>query len=167
LLKAWSNSDPRGQVLDALRPFTAQLEGLNVDSVGVGHYMAQHLRDYGLPVNEVNVGSSPSDSEKYANLKAELFWGLRLRAESGDIAGLVDEKTISQLAGIRYRHNSRGQIMIESKEEARKRGVKSPDRAEAVMLAFADTGRTGPDIHFFDFDSPLALRPRVRLLSKW
>src|SRR5260370_42669700 len=80
LLKAWSNSDPRGQVLDALKPFKAQLEGLNVDSVGVGHYMAQHLRDYGLPVNEVNVGSSPSDSEKYANLKAELFWGLRLRA---------------------------------------------------------------------------------------
>jgi len=28
--------------------------------------------------------------------------------------------------------------VIESKEEMRKRGVKSPDRAEAVMLAFAD-----------------------------
>jgi len=31
----------------------------------------------------------------------------------------------------------RGQVVIESKEEARKRGVRSPDRAEAVMLAFA------------------------------
>jgi hypothetical protein len=30
------------------------------------------------------------------------------------------------------------QVQIESKEEARKRGVKSPDRAEALMLAFAD-----------------------------
>ncbi len=30
--------------------------------------------------------------------------------------------------------------MIESKEEARRRGVKSPDRAEALMLAFAPEG---------------------------
>jgi hypothetical protein len=57
---------------------------------------------------------------------------------SGDLAGLTDEKTIAQLTAIRYSHNSRGQIVIESKEDARKRGVKSPDRAEAVMLAFAE-----------------------------
>lgn len=38
---------------------------------------------------------------------------------------------------IRYRHSPRGQVVIESKEEMRRRGVKSPDRAESVMLAFA------------------------------
>ena len=52
------------------------------------------------------------------------------------IAGLKDEKTICQLASIRYRHNARGQVMIEGKDDARKRGVKSPGRAEALMLAF-------------------------------
>jgi hypothetical protein len=81
---------------------------------------------------------SPRDKEKYSNLKAELYWQFRERASSGDLAGLTDEKTIAQLAGIRYSHNSRGQIVIESKQDARKRGVKSPDRAEAVILAFAD-----------------------------
>jgi len=85
----------------------------------------------------INVGESPHDSEKYANLKAELYWGLRMRAQAGDLIGYLDEKLVGQLAGIRYKHNARGQIVIESKEEARKRGVKSPDRAEAVMLAFA------------------------------
>jgi hypothetical protein len=50
----------------------------------------------------------------------------------------VDEKAIAQLTGIRYRHNSRGQVEIESKDNARKRGVKSPDRAEAIILAFAE-----------------------------
>ena len=44
------------------------------------------------------------------------------------MSSIDDETSISQLAGIRYRHNPRGQIQIESKEEARKRGVKSPDR---------------------------------------
>jgi hypothetical protein len=139
LLRAWSNRDPRGDVLAALLPFKGQIQKLNVDSVGIGYYMAQHLRDHGLPVSEINVGEAPCDKEKYFNLKAELYWSLRLRVQSGDIGGLAEERAIAQLAGIRYSHNSRGQIVIESKEDARKRGVKSPDRAEAVMLAFAET----------------------------
>jgi hypothetical protein len=71
-------------------------------------------------------------------LKDQLYWGLRQRFEDGDVAGLDDDLMISQLASIRYSHNSRGQVVIESKKEARERGVKSPDRAEALMLAFAD-----------------------------
>jgi phage terminase large subunit len=161
--KAWSDPDPRGGLLAALQPFKAQLQGIRVDTVGIGHYLAQHLRDHGFPVIDVNVGSAASDPEKYYNLKAELYWRLRLRAESGDLAGLTDEMTISQLAGIRYRHNSRGQIMIESKEDARKRGVKSPDRAEALMLAFAKV-QLGA---FIDFIDPPWTRPRPRMIGKW
>jgi len=133
----WREPDPRGEVVAALAPYRDRLIVLNVDSAGIGYYMAQHLRDQGLNVREVNVGESPSDGEKYRNLKAELYWGLRMRFQSGDVGGLVDDLAISQLASIRYGHNSRGQVQIESKDDARKRGVKSPDRAEAIMLAFA------------------------------
>jgi hypothetical protein len=59
------------------------------------------------------------------------------RVAKADIAGLTDERTISQLASILYEHDARGRVAIENKDDARKRGVKSPDRAEAVMLAFA------------------------------
>jgi phage terminase large subunit len=138
LLQAWVGQDPRGDVLSALMPFKGRLQTVNVDSVGIGYYMAKHLKDQGVQVREVNVGEKARDAEKYANLKAELYWGLRARAQEGDLAGLTDERAIAQLAGIRYGHNSRGQIVIESKDEARKRGVKSPDRAEALMLAFAE-----------------------------
>ena len=137
LLRAWARSDPRGDLLAALAPYKSQLRGVNVDSVGIGNYFAQHLRDQGLPVREINVGSAALDVGKYSNLKAQIYWGFRLRAQSDDFAGLTDDRTIAQLAGIRYHHNSRGQIVIESKDEARKRGVKSPDRAEAVILCFA------------------------------
>jgi phage terminase large subunit len=137
LLRAWAGRDPRGDVLAALLPNNTQLAKVNVDTVGIGYYMAQHLKDHGLPVVEVNVGAAAQDSEKFANLKAQLYWGLRMRAQSGEITSLNDERAIAQLASIRYNHNARGQIVIESKEDARKRGVKSPDRAEAVMLAFA------------------------------
>jgi phage terminase large subunit len=145
-LKEWSGPDPRGDVLAALLPFRGRLETINVDSVGIGYYMAQHLKDHGLPVREVNVGETPHDTEKFSNLKAELYWGLRERVQKGDLAGLTNERAIAQLAGIRYKHNSRGQIVIESKEDARKRGVKSPDRAEAVMLAYARISRTNEGV---------------------
>jgi phage terminase large subunit len=159
LLRSWARPDPRGDVLAALLPFKSRLKSINVDAVGIGYYMAQHLKDDRLPVKEVNVGEAARDGEKYSNLKAEIYWQFRQRALSGDLAGLSDEKTIAQLAGIRYAHNSRGQIVIESKADARKRGVKSPDRAEAVILAFGDTG---PKFGILDFYEEEAKKVRAK-----
>lgn len=136
-LEAWADPDPRGKVAAALSAYRDRLEWVNVDSVGIGYYLARHLADLGYPVRDINVGAPSTDPEKYANAKAEIYWGLRMRFQAGDVAGLTDEKAISQLAGILYAHNARGQVVIESKDQARKRGVKSPDRAEALMLAFA------------------------------
>ncbi len=135
--QAWTQPDPRGEVLAALMPWKQRLESVNLDSAGIGYYMGKHLEDEGYPVDFVNVGERPGDPEKYVNLKAELYWGLRMRLQEGAMTGLTDDKTIAQLTSIRYQHNARGQVVIESKENARKRGVASPDRAEAIMLAFA------------------------------
>ena len=136
--KSWMQADPRGEVVAALKQYEGRIEVINVDSAGIGWNMYTHLNDLFPGIaHPINVGESSHDPEKYANLKAELYWGLRMRAQAGDLTGYLDEKLIGQLAGIRYKHNARGQIVIESKEDARKRGVKSPDRAEAVMLAFA------------------------------
>lgn len=137
----WSIPDPRGEVVAALRPHT--FEKVNVDSIGIGYYMARHIEDAGYTVVDVNVGESPRDKEKFSNMKAELYWGLRERFEDGDVHGIDDDLLISQLTGIKYKHNARGQIVIESKDDARKRGVSSPDRAESLMLAFAEVGITG------------------------
>ena len=163
-LKSWPNADPRGEIVYALREAEAwyraelvkrgindedalnmlcKFETVNVDSCGVGYYLARHLEDQGFPVSDINVGEAPNDPLRYYLLKAECYWGLRLFFSDGAVSGLTDELAISQLAGIRYKPNSRGQIVIESKEDARKRGVKSPDRAEAIMLAFANSRTHG------------------------
>jgi phage terminase large subunit len=77
--------------------------------------------DLDYPVRLVNVGQSSSDGERYANKKAEFYWGLRMRFQAEGVAGLTDERTISQLASILYEHDASGRIVIESKEDARKR----------------------------------------------
>jgi len=80
---------------------------------------------------------SAADRERFANARAEWWWGLRSRFESGDIDIDGDEELVEQLANIKYKVNSRGQILIESKDDMKKRGRKSPDRGDALMLAFA------------------------------
>lgn len=136
--QAWPISDPRGEIVSILNKYKPVLSAVNVDAVGIGWYVYKHLEELKFPANPIIAQGPTSDSEKYKDEKAEFYWGLRLRFQDGDISGLTDEKTIGQLASIRYKHNARGQVEIESKEDALKRGVKSPDRAESIMLAFAD-----------------------------
>ena len=144
-LQSWTKPDPRGEVLAALEQFRGRLRLVNLDTAGIGYYFGKHLEDAGLPVKHINVGSAPSSPSKYANLKAEAYWGLRLRFQEGDIAGLKDERAVGQLAGILWDTNPLGRIVIESKDDARKRGVKSPDRAEAIMLCYLE-GVTAGDL---------------------
>lgn len=135
---ATAEPDPRGPVIAFLNPYKANLRSVQVDSIGIGYNFGLHLRDQGFPVNNVNVGeTAPYNPERFANMKAELYWGLRETFRNGEVAGLTDDTTISQLATIRYEYTPQGKVKIESKIDARKRGVKSPDRAEALMLAFA------------------------------
>jgi hypothetical protein len=135
----WTKPDPRGDVLQFLGQYSRELGNVNCDSIGMGYYFALHLIDNGLPVNMVNVAESPSD-ERFRDLKAELYWNLRKRFEDGEISGLKDERTVSQLSGILYKDNARGKTEIESKEDMRKRGARSPDRAEGLVLANASQG---------------------------
>src|SRR5271169_3747518 len=141
---ATAEPEPRGRVLAFIAPYKPQLISVNVDAIGIGYNFGLHIRDHGYPVNNVNVGeAAPFNPERFQNMKAELYWALRERFERGEIAGLTDETTISQLATIRYVYTPQGRVKIESKDDARKRGVKSPDRAEALMLCF---GRIRPGI---------------------
>jgi hypothetical protein len=138
--QAWPQADPRGSVLAALRAYQAKLDLVNVDSVGLGWGMYLHLRDHlGDCVKPVNVGESPTnkvrtDTVKFRNLKAELYWNARDWLRDGMVSGL-DRRSVSQLASIRYSHDHAGRVEIEAKDKARARGVRSPDWAESTVLA--------------------------------
>jgi len=134
---AFSEADPRGRVVRVL----GQLQKLGrplrvvVDSVGVGHNFATHLLDQGFEVYRFNAGFSSRDPERFVNLKAETYWGLRDRMEQGQLCQLRDDETEAQLSTILYRATPSGKTEIESKDDARKRGQRSPDRAEALAMA--------------------------------
>ena len=53
----------------------------------------------------------------------------------------ADSDLVGQLAALRYTFNSLGQVVMESKEEMRRCGVASPDKADALMMAFLSNRR--------------------------
>jgi len=141
IVAQWASAAPETVAWDEceqfLRQYKPRLDEVNVDYAGLGVGLALQLDRKGYQVNRVNVGEAPRDSSRYFLLKAELYWGLRERFKAGEVNGLTDEKTMSQLATLRYAINARKQVVMETKDAMLKRGVKSPDRAEATMLAFA------------------------------
>ena len=107
-----------------------------IDEVGIGAGVVDRLREQGYHVQGVNVGMAAQDSEHYANLRAEAFWDLHNLFLRGDVTIPPDGELVGQLAGLRYTFNSLGRVVMESKEEVRRRGGASPDKADAMMLAF-------------------------------
>ncbi len=117
---------------------------VRVDSIGVGAGVVDRLKEQGVPgVTGINVAQRATNPEHFANLKAELYDGLRERFQQGRIRIPNDQKLISELASIRYYFTSSGQTRLEDKDELRGRGQPSPDLADALMLAFAHSPRRG------------------------
>ncbi|HVB58542.1 MAG TPA: hypothetical protein VNE63_19235 [Candidatus Acidoferrales bacterium] len=81
-----------------------------------------------------NLGDN-DPARRFVNRRAQFNQALADALECDLVEGLTDEATIGQLAGILYELDSQGRIKIESKVEARARGVLSPDRADVLMLA--------------------------------
>jgi phage terminase large subunit len=107
-----------------------------VDVIGMGAGVVDRLKELGYDVIGVNVAESASNTEQFQSLRSEIYWGLRERFRDKAISIPNDDTLIGQLANIKYGYNSRGQTIIESKDEMKKRGLKSPDMADALALAY-------------------------------
>ena len=126
-----------GYVVRAMRETDA--EQANVDGDGLGAGVFDRLVEQGVAAEEMRAGFASLDSEQFLNKRAEWWWGLRERFEQDGVdLDPDDEELAADLAEVRYKINSRGQIQIESKEEMRKRIGRSPDKGDALAMAFGE-----------------------------
>ncbi len=84
-----------------------------------------------------NGGTSPSDGGRYLNARAEAYWRLREKLEAGEIALPPDEKLMDELLATRWRPTPEGKVRIEAKDDLKARLGRSPDKADAVVMAVA------------------------------
>lgn len=111
-----------------------------VDVIGIGAGVVDRCQELGLPVVGVNVAESPSVEERYNRLRDELWFEARNWFAARDCAMPEDEDLIAELTLPTYKILSSGKIQVESKEDMKKRGVQSPDLADAFCLTFARGG---------------------------
>lgn len=109
-----------------------------VDSVGLGAGVLDRLRELGLPARGLNVSERSMQKETYINLRAELWFRCKAWLEGMDVKIPHDDRLWAELAAPRYHFTSSGKIQVESKEAMKKRGINSPDRADAVCLSLAN-----------------------------
>ncbi len=124
-----------GHIVDAYRRWSP--DRIVVDEIGIGAGVVDRLKELGLPVKGINVSRPARRQPKtYANLRAEGYFHLRDLFAQGLITIPDDPELAGQLASIRHIFKSAGRLFIEGKEEAKARGIPSPDKADALMLAF-------------------------------
>jgi hypothetical protein len=110
-----------------------------VDVIGIGSGVVDRLREQDLPVRGVNVAESPASKKNYLNLRAELWWSMREWLAARDCRLPDDDELIAELISPSYTYTSSGKIKIEPKEKMKKRGIKSPDKADALALTMASS----------------------------
>lgn len=107
-----------------------------VDNIGVGWGISGNLRSRQTvcEIISVNVSETASEDKRFDSLRDELWWRVREEFENGVISIQDDALLIAELTTIRFEEKPDGKIKVESKKDMKKRGIESPNRADALML---------------------------------
>jgi hypothetical protein len=125
---------------DKILEFCSQhrVEVIFIDGAGVGGGVVDHLRNrHNLPVEDIQFGGKADrgDQVKYAQKRSEM-WGA-LRDALKYLAIPHSSELRDQLIGPEYDYNLKGELQLEKKSDMKKRGLASPDIADALALTFA------------------------------
>lgn len=146
-IKRWSGLDLMQLTGAVVAEYQAQPTHLRpveilVDSIGLGSGVVDRLRELKLPCRGVNVSESPSMKGTYQNLRAELWFATKAWLEQRGCRLPRDEDLMAELAGPRFKFSSSGKLQVESKDDMRRRGLRSPDLADAVCMTMAADAAT-------------------------
>ena len=119
-----------------------------VDVGGLGAGVVDRLRElgYGNRVEAVNFGSKALDPDKYKNKRAECWslmndWLRELPVSIPD-----DDSLHADLMAPGYKYDSNSRLQLEDKDDIKRRGLASPDEADALALTFASPVSSEPTV---------------------
>ncbi len=117
---------------------TLRVPAVFVDETGVGGGVVDRLKQLRVPVIGVEAGGKAYRPAQFADMRAEVFWEVARRLREGQMSLPPDDELAGQLLAQRYDISSAGRIHLESKATLRRQGVLSPDKADALALAFIE-----------------------------
>lgn len=116
-----------------------------IDVVGIGAGVVDRLRQLDYDVIEVNTGNKPLNYKKFYNKRAEIWSDMREWLRHS--AAIPDDTELrDDLTGIEYGFDSSERMRLEKKKDMKKRGLASPDCADALALTFAEPVQLKDDV---------------------
>ena len=125
-----------GVILRELQP-----KAIFVDLIGVGYHLVGRLAEKFPGVRGVDFRKTASDPQQFGNKRAECYSALRdwlIKASIPD-----DDLLRLELSVFKYKYRPGGQLMIESKEDAKERGFKSPNVCDAIAITLSEPVQDG------------------------
>lgn len=118
--------------------------GIACDEIGIGAGIVDRLKELRQIVIPINSASASNKPERYRNLRAEIWDTGAQKFYNGQASIPKDDKLIEQLLAPKYKTiESNGKLLIESKEDIKKRLGCSPDRADTYMMGLWAVDRVG------------------------
>ena len=102
----------------------------------MGTGVVDRLFEVGVNVYPFNGAEKPRDQRQYKNRRTEAWFEFAKRIESREIELIDDDKLIMQLSNQPLVYHSNGQYQLMSKKEMKRKGMSSPDRADAVVMCY-------------------------------
>lgn len=123
------------------------IEQIAVDVIGLGAGVVDRLNELkgsdarlsGVQVVAVNSSIRLDDGKNY-NLRAKLWRDMRDWLKDAPVSLPNDPELRVDLTALRYGYRN-AMLLMEAKDDAKKRGIKSPDRADSLALTFAEPVR--------------------------
>jgi len=147
--REWRETSDRPETISRLVLHALNETGataIKIDSIGVGAGLVGEMRNlaalgvHNARVIGVNVSEKATRPDQFYNLRSQLWWEVgRLASEqrAWDLSKMENaDNTVAQLLEPQYEFDLKGRVKVEPKDEIRKRIGRSPDNADALLLAF-------------------------------
>ncbi len=122
-----------GHVIEAMEEYKPAL--VVIDEGGLGAGVVDRLKEQRYKVKGVNFGWKSKNPVMYGNLRAQMWGDMREWLKSASIP--ADRVLKTDLISPLMKPDSKGTIFLESKKDMKKRGLASPDAADAIAVTFA------------------------------
>lgn len=131
------------EVCDLLERFAETKDGetdisksidIKIDDTGVGGGVTDEMKKRGYNALPVNFGGRPNNNNKYPNLISEAWFELAEVIRQVELP--MNNDLIMELSSRQWHQDNKGKRAIESKQDYKKRGFRSPDLADACIICY-------------------------------
>lgn len=122
-------------LLEKFVEFDKEVE-IRVDDTGVGGGVTDEMMKRGYTVKAVNFGAKAIDQDKYPNWISEAWFHLAEIIKEIELPH--DSELLMELTTRQWKMDNKGKRRVESKDDYKKRGFRSPDLADAAIICYAE-----------------------------